>query len=300
MEDIYVIGHKNPDTDSVASAIVYAGIKGYKAAVAGDINPETAFVLSKFGVAAPETVLNVEGKKLVLIDHNEIVQMTDGGDKADIVEIIDHHKLVVSLTKPIAVRVDPVGSTATIIANAYPNEVKANPVWAGLLLSAILSDTVIFKSPTTTDEDRNTAVLLASVCGITDIVAYGIEMKKKNSSIVGKDIKDVIGSDFKAFEFSGKKIGVAQTEMIDISEAMSRREEIIARLAEIKNEGYDLVIYAATDIINEGSELFFVGDKAVIEKAFEIVAETDNSIYVKGLISRKKQIIPPIEEVYKQ
>ena len=300
MEDIYVIGHKNPDTDSVASAIVYAGIRGYKAAVAGDMNPETEFVLNKFGVVAPEVMTNAEGKKLVLVDHNELAQMIEGGDKADIQEIIDHHKVAVMLAKPIAIRVEPVGSTATLIAKMYPNEVKSDPVRAGLLLSAILSDTVIFKSPTTTEEDRSTAAALAPICGIDDIVAYGIEMKKTNASITGKSIADVIGADFKAFDLAGKKIGVAQTEMVDISEAVERKGEIVARLNEIMTEGYDLVIYAATDIMNEGSELFFAGDKVVMEKAFGAKIEADNSVYVKGLMSRKKQIIPPLEEVYKQ
>lgn len=299
MEDIYVIGHKSPDTDSVASAIVYAGIKGYKAAVSGIVNPETAFALAKFGVAAPEVLTNVEGKKLVLVDHNELAQMVDGGDKAEILEIIDHHKMTVSLAKPIAIRVEPTGSTATLIAKIYPDEVKANPTWAGLLLSAILSDTVIFKSPTTTEEDRNTAVILASLCGITDVMAYGIEMKKANSSIVGKNIADVIGADFKDFDMNGKKVGIGQTELVDMSEISARRDEIVARLNELKTEGYEMVIYSATDIINEGSEVFFVGDKTVIEKAFGIATETDNSVYVKGLMSRKKQIVPPLEEAYK-
>jgi len=299
MEDIYVVGHKSPDTDSVASAIVYAGIKGYKAAVSGVINPETAFVLAKFGVAAPEVLLNAEGKKLVLVDHNEAAQMVDGGEKAEIMEIIDHHKVTIALAKPVAIRVEPVGSTATLIARIYPDEVKANPIWAGLLLSAILSDTVIFKSPTTTEEDRNAAVTLASLCGVADLMAYGIEMKKANSSIAGKNIADVIGADFKDFDMNGKKVGIAQTEVVDMGEVSSRRDEIIARLNELKAGGYDMVIYAATDIIEEGSEVFFAGDKAVIEKAFGIPTETDSSVYIKGLMSRKKQIVPPLEEAYR-
>jgi len=125
-------------------------------------------------------------------------------------------------------------------------------------------------------------------------------MKKTNASITGKSIADVIGADFKAFDLAGKKIGVAQTEMVDISEAVERKGEIVARLKEIMAEGYDLVIYAATDIMNEGSELFFAGDKVVMEKAFGAKRHADNSVYVKGLMSRKKQIIPPLEEVYKQ
>ncbi|MDD4931274.1 MAG: manganese-dependent inorganic pyrophosphatase [Candidatus Colwellbacteria bacterium] len=297
MEDIYVVGHKSPDTDSVASAIVYAGIKGYKAAVAGELNPETVFVLSKFGVKTPEIFANAEGKKVILVDHNETSQMAD--DKSEVVGVVDHHKLSMSVSKPISVRVEPVGATATIVAGMYMDEVKANPAWAGLLLSAILSDTVIFKSPTTTEEDRVMAVTLADVCGIKDPVAYGIEMKKVNASIVGKDIRSVIGADFKDFEMGGKKVGIGAVEVVDMSEVAARKGEILSRLTELKGDGYEMVIFAATDIINEGSELFFAGDKALIEKAFGVQIGDSASVYIKGLMSRKKQIVPPLEEAYK-
>ncbi len=299
MEDIYVIGHKNPDTDSVVSSIVLAGILGYKPAVAGVINQETVFVLNHFHIAPPELLISGEGKKLFLVDHNEALQMVDQGDKAEIVGVFDHHKVNFNYSSPIWFICEPVGSTATVIYENYKNEVMSDPVVAGLILSAILSDTVIFKSPTVTERDKAAAAALATVAGITDVVAFGIEIKKANAGITGKDIKEVISGDFKDFDINGKKVGIGQVEVVDLSEAIERKAEIFSRLMEIKATGYELVLFAATDIMNEGSELFFAGDAAVIEKAFGTQPESSESVYVKGLMSRKKQIVPAIETVYK-
>jgi len=297
-EDVYVVGHKSPDTDSVCSAIAYAKIRGYIPATQGPINEETAFVLNKFGVSVPKDLGSAEGKKLVLVDHNEASQAPDNLDKSEIVEIIDHHKMNFSYHSPIPIMVEPVGCTATILYKKYKDVVVKDKALAGLLLGAILSDTVVFKSPTTTQEDRDVAVELARLVGIDDIQKFGIEVKKAKAAIAGKPIKDVVCADFKDFDFAGKKVGIGQTEVVDLTDVYSRASEVVNFLTDLKaKEGYEMVIFIATDIIKEGSELYFVGDKAKIEKAFNTKAG-ETSVYIPGLMSRKKQVVPVVEKVF--
>lgn len=298
MSEVFVIGHKSPDTDTVCSAIVYAGIKGYTPARPGELNEETAYVLDYFKVPVPMLLEDAGGKKLVLVDHNEPAQVVNGGDQAEIIEVLDHHKMNFVCNTPIYVHVEPVGSTATIIAKQYMDKIKANPTWAGLLLAAILSDTVVFKSPTTTEEDKQVATELAKIAGIADIQAFGIEIKKAKASIKGKPIADVVHVDFKDFNFGGQKVGIGQTEVVDINEVYERKDEFVKYLKDLKeSKGYALVAFIATDIIKEGSELFFAGDPAMIEKAFGQKPEGD-SIWLPGVMSRKKQVAPPLEKAF--
>lgn len=303
MDEVYVIGHKNPDTDSVISAIVYAGIMGHKPARSGEINPETSFVLDYFKMGVPELLENVSGKKVFLVDHNELTQMIDGASEADIQGIIDHHKVQFTSSKPIYMHIEPLGSTASLIAKLYMNKIRENPIWAGLLLGAVMSDTVIFKSPTTTEEDKMIAEELGRIAGVSDIKAFGLEVKKANASLSGKTIEQIVKTDFKDFDMSGHKIGIGQTEVVDMTEVNNRRSEILEYVEGVKNQGYELVIFSATDIINEGSELFFAGDKNIIEKAYGIIPALNQemrSVYISGMMSRKKQIVPPLEEEYKK
>ncbi len=297
-DDVYVVGHKSPDTDTVVSAIVYAKIKGYIPVIQGAINEETAFVLDKFGVPVPGELGSAEGKKLVLVDHNEATQAPDNLDKAEIVEIIDHHKMNFNYPDPIAIHIEPVGSTATILAKLYQDEVSKDKALAGLLLGALLSDTVIFKSPTTTEEDKRVASQLAEVAGIADIEAFGIDVKKSKANISDKPIKDVVLADFKDFDFGGKKVGIGQTEVVDINDVYNRASEIMDFLKDTKTkEGYEMLIFVATDIIKEGSELYYAGDKAKLEAAFNTTVG-DDSVWIDGLMSRKKQVVPVIDKQF--
>lgn len=296
--EVYVVGHKSPDTDTVCSAIAYAKIKGYIPVAQGPINEETAFVLNKFGVAAPEQLGSAAGKKLVLVDHNEATQSPDDVAQAEIVEIIDHHKVNFSNPNPIAILVEPVGSTATVLAKKYKDAVCKDKALAGILLGALLSDTVVFKSPTTTQEDRDIAAELAKVAGITDMVEFGVEVKKAKANISDKAIKDVIFADYKNFDFGGKKVGIGQTEVVDINDVKKRASEVTSFLNDLKaKEGYEMVIFVATDIIKEGSELYFAGDKGKIEQAFKTTV-TGDSVWVPGLMSRKKQVVPVVEKTF--
>ncbi len=305
MSEVYVIGHKSPDTDSVCAAIAYANFKrltGENAAAvaarAGEINPETEFVLKHFEVEPPKQLDNAAGRKLILVDHNEFGQMVDGADKADIIEVLDHHRIEFKLANPILFHTEPVGSTSTLIAEKYFEKgIKLDKKMAGILLAAILSDTVVFKSPTSTERDKKVAEKLAKMVGV-DPLKFGVEVKKAKASLAGKSAKDIIFSDFKDYNFGGKRVGVGQVEIVDIEEARSRKKDILGEMERmVKQEGYDMIFMMLTDIIKEGTELLVVGDKegTVTKKAFNAVLK-DNSVYIEGMMSRKKQVIPPLEK----
>jgi len=303
MEEIYVFGHKSPDTDTICSAIAYAKIKNWTPARLGEINEETKFVLDRFDIHVPELLGNVEGKKVILVDHNEFQQSADGIEKAEILEVIDHHKIKFSCDKPVKFLTEPSGSTATIIAKYFESDIEKikstdeKKKINGLLLSAVLSDTVVFKSPTTTEEDKKIANDLAKAAGISDIIKFGIDIKKANGSIKGKPVESIIMADFKKFDFNGNKVGIGQTEIVDINEIYEIKDEISKFMENLKNRKYEMTVFVATDIIKEGSELFFAGDKSKIEKAFNAKFE-GNFVYIPGLMSRKKQVVPNLQRVF--
>lgn len=304
-EKVYVIGHKSPDTDSVCSAIAYAHFlnelgENAVAARSGELNPETEFVLNYFKVPSPELLTDATGKKLVLVDHNEPTQSPDNVDKAEILEVIDHHKIAFKYSEPIYFHTEPVGCTATIITWEYASyDIEITKEIAGILLSAILSDTVVFKSPTTTEDDTETAEMLSEIAGIEDVEAFGIEVKKAKSSLKGMTSESIIYSDFKDFDFSGKKVGIGQIEVVDMAEVSGRKTELINKLKEItKNKSYSLTVLIATDIMNEGSDIIASGETKYIEKAFN-KAVKDDSVYLEGVMSRKKDVVPPLEKAFK-
>lgn len=305
MSEVYIIGHKSPDTDSICAAIAYANLKrvtgensAAKAARAGKINPETEFVLNRFGVETPELLENAAGKKLILVDHNEFAQMVDGAEEAEILEVLDHHRIEFKWANPILFHTEPVGSTSTLVAEKYFEKgIELDEKMAGIMLAAILSDTVVFKSPTSTERDKEVAEKLAKIVGV-DPQKFGVEVKKAKASLEGKSAKDIIRSDFKDYTFGGKKVGVGQVEIVDIEEARSRKQEILDEMRRMTaEEGYDMVFMMLTDIIQEGTELLVVGDEdgAVTRKAFNAELK-DNSVYIEGMMSRKKQVIPPLEK----
>lgn len=306
-EKIYVVGHKSPDTDSVCSAVVYAEyLKKAKKmnavpAVAGELNAETKFVLNRFKAAPPELLSAALGKKLVLVDHNEINQGVDGMDSATVVEVIDHHKIVFACDSPIPFLVKPVGSTATIVAKILMADKKnflLTKKSAGLLLSAILSDTVFFKSATTTPEDIDIAKKLGRAAGIKKLVDFGIEIKKQKASLKGLCADKILYSDFKTFVAGGKKFGVGQIEVCGLQEADQRQKEILEAMELARQkENLALAILMVTDIIKEGSKLLAVGETGYVEKAFGKTLE-NASVYIDKAMSRKKEILPPLMRAF--
>ena len=301
---IYVVGHKNPDTDCICAPIAYAFFlkkKGKNAIPVrtGEINPETKFVLNYFKVKIPEILKNAAGKKIILIDHNEKEQSPTHIEKAEILEVIDHHKISFSWPQALYFLTEPLGAASTIIAKKFFQEkIKIPRKIAGILLSAILSDTVVFRSPTTTKEDIKAAKKLAKIAKIKNLEEFGIEIKKKKATLKGQTSENIIFSDFKIFDFSGKKVGIGQVEVCDLKEVNERKEELIERLKEIcRRENYNLLLFIATDIIKKSSQLLGTGEINYLEKAFgkKVV---ENSIYLPGVMSRKKQIVPPLMKVF--
>ncbi len=292
----YIIGHKNPDTDSVISAIAYANFKGdsYVPAILGELNNETKFVLSKFGIKTPILLESVsDGDKIILVDHNEGSQTLDGVSDHQIIEILDHHKVNISFSSPIDITTKPYGSTASLITEKFLESKKTiTKEIAGLLLSAILSDTVIFKSPTTTNKDKEFADILLEISGVDNLVEYGMELFKKKAEISSKTALEIINGDFKEFDFNGKKVGIGQIELIDANDIVPKKEEILNEMEKINNNGFFAVVFIVTDIMKEGSYFLVAGNKDSILKAFEITEENN---YKQGILSRKKQVVPVLQ-----
>ena len=304
---ILVFGHKNPDTDTICSAIAYAELKGklgkdVKAVRLGEINEETKFVLDYFKVEKPELIESVSGKETMLIDHNERTQTADGFEEAKVLELVDHHRISnFNVDEPLYVRMEPVGCTATIILKLFKeNNLIPSPTTAGLMLSAIVSDTLLFKSPTCTECDVKAGKELAEIAGV-NVEEYGLEMLKAGTALGGKSEAELINMDMKIFEVDGSKIGVAQVNTVNEAELLERKEKLLEEINNIINkEGLKFFIFAITNILSNDSTGIVAGDgNAVIEKAFNEKID-NNLIALKGVVSRKKQIIPPLTKAIQE
>lgn len=302
---VLVVGHKNPDTDSVISAIAVAdvmtkrGIES-KAIAQGNVTPETEFVLGKFGLKAPEVVTSVAGNKVVLVDHSDLPQAPADLKDAEVIAIVDHHKLGdVTTSSPLLMWVWPAGCTCTVIKGMYDFygiEIPKNI--AGGLLCAILSDTVIFKSPTTTDDDIKAVEALAKIAGVADFKALGMEMFKVKSAVDGVSPRDLVFRDYKDFEMNGKKVGIGQLEVIDLAMLDKVKADLAAEICKVKGEGRHSVFLLLTDIMKEGSEMLICSDDpSVVEKAFGVKA--DKSVWLPKVMSRKKDVVPKFEAAFK-
>jgi manganese-dependent inorganic pyrophosphatase len=305
---VYVLGHKSPDTDSVTSAIAFAALQkmlGVDAVpcMQGKLNPETELVLKKFGFSAPETRMDVTGEKYMLVDHSDIKQAPDNWDKGTLLAIVDHHKVGdITTSSPIFFCAMPVGCTGTVLytlyKDVYKKEIPAKI--AGLMMSAILSDTVLFKSATCTPEDKAAAEALAKIAGVKDMMDWGMEMAKAKSAVEGVSPKDLILRDYKDFNMSGKTVGIGQLELVSLGLINNDMKcAIHDEMQKMKVDGNrHSVFLMLTDIMKEGTELMAVTDTPdVIEKAFgqKLVG---NVAWLPGVMSRKKQMVPPLEKAF--
>ena len=294
---VFVIGHKNPDTDSIVSAIVYARKKNAIPARAGELNPETEYVLSIANVEKPVLKEKIEkDEKVIIVDTNNKEELIP--IEGEIVEIVDHHRLFgnIETSKPIEVTIKPLGSTSTIIAEKYIDSLSKEE--ALLLLSGILSDTVVFKSPTTTERDIEVAKRLAEIAGIDDIEKFGIELKSK-ASMLDDNPKVNVTRDFKeTTTSSGKRVGIGQVEIVDFSQVFERKEEYENALEEVRKErGLDAVFFMVTNIIEASTVLMFSGvEKEAVYSAFNVEEERYGYPYLKNVLSRKKQVMPVVVE----
>ena len=301
-----VIGHMNPDTDSIVSAIAVADLltkRGMSAqpAAQGKPAPDTEFVLKKFGLSAPAVLDNVAGKKLWLVDYSDIAQAPKGLNEAEIFGIVDHHKLGdVTTPNPLEIWTWPVGCTGTVIKAMYDfYGIEIPKGIAGGLLCAILSDTVMYKSPTCTDPDKKAVEALARIAGVSDVMTLGMEMFKVKSAVEGASMKDLVFRDYKDFDMGGKKVGIGQLEVVDLSILEPVKDGLYAEIGKLKGEGRHSVFLLLTDIMKEGSEMLIVSDDpSVVEKAFG-KKPAGRSVWLDGVMSRKKQVVPNFEKAFK-
>lgn len=301
-----VLGHMNPDTDSIVSAIAVADLNtkrgiACKAVAQGAPTPETEFVLKKFGLTAPELVPSLAGQKVFLVDYSDLAQAPKDLMEAEILGIVDHHKLGdVTTPNPLEIWTWPVGCTCTVIKAMYDfYGVEIPKGIAGGLLCAILSDTVMFKSPTCTDADKKAVAALKKIAGVTDEMALGMEMFKVKSAVEGASMKDLVFRDYKDFDMGGKKVGIGQLEVVDLSILDPVKAGLYEEITRVKGEGRHSVFLLLTDIMKEGSEMLIVSDDAsVVEKAFGVKAE-GKSVWLDGVMSRKKQVVPNFEKAFK-
>lgn len=299
---IYVVGHIGPDSDSVCAAVAVADLKrqlGFEceARVGGKINGESRFILEKFNVEVPEILEDAAGAEIILVDHSDMSQGVEGLDEAKIVGIVDHHKLGdVETSVPVEALIRPLGSTCTIVKGLYDYYGKEiSKEIAGLMLCAVLSDTVIFRSPTSTEEDRRVAEDLAKICGVEDLEGLGMEMFRIKGDVEGVSARELVSRDYKDFEMGGKRIGVGQLELVDLGMLEGREDELLEEMESLKDDGRDAVFLMLTDIMKKGTMLLCVSDEA--ELCENVFGESDGGWY-EGMMSRKKQIIPQLEEAF--
>ena len=303
---VYVTGHKNPDTDSVTAAIAYAELlkaKGTEAvpAMQGEMNPETETVLRRFNTAAPEIMTDASGKTIALVDHSDLKQAPDNLSADNVVAIVDHHKIGdVTTNSPIFCCVKPVGCTGTVLKQLYDAEgVAIQPQIAGLMMSAILSDTVNFKSPTCTDEDKKAVAELKAIAAVEDTDELFMEMLKAKSSVAGVPAKDLLNRDYKDFDMNGKKVGCGQLELATLDQVADIRDDLYKAMEEQKAAGgHHTILLMLTDVVKEGTDLVVLSDDpALVEGAFDGKLE-GNSLWIPGMMSRKKQTVPNMQKAF--
>lgn len=307
MDKVLIFGHKNPDTDTICSAIAYAHLKtqlgqNVEPVRLGSVNGETQYALDYFKAEAPrlvETVAN-EAKNVILVDHNERQQSASDIDHVRVLEVIDHHRIANFETSgPLYYRAEPVGCTATILKKLYKENGVAIPKEiAGLMLSAIISDSLLFKSPTCTDEDVAAARELAEIAGVNAEV-YGLDMLKAGADLSDKTIAQLISLDAKEFQMGSYKVEIAQVNAVDTNDVLSRQAELEAALSGIIAEkNLDLFLFVVTDILNNDSIGLALGRAAhAVEQAYNVKLD-DNKAVLKGVVSRKSQIVPVLTDVF--
>ena len=306
MTNILIFGHKNPDTDTICSCIVYNNLKRLQgmdteAVRLGEINDETKYALEYFNVYLPRLIDGVEeDQNVILVDHNEFQQSANGIEKAVIREVIDHHRIANFETAgPLYYRAEPLGCTATILKKIYEEQsVHIDKQMAGLMLSAIISDSLLFKSPTCTLQDKVAAEELAKIAEV-NAEEYGLAMLKAGASTADKSAETLISLDAKEFVLGADKLVVAQINTVDANEVADRKEELeVAINAELSSKGLSAYVFVITNILTSDSEVLVLGEKQdKVAAAFGKTLEND-FMTLEGVVSRKKQVVPQITEEF--
>ncbi|CAI2593496.1 Manganese-dependent inorganic pyrophosphatase [Apilactobacillus kunkeei] len=301
-----VFGHQSPDTDAICAAIEYAYLQnklGYdvEAVALGTPNEETKFVLDYFGQEAPRVITEASSEvdSVMLVDHNEPQQSVSDIDKLTVTHVVDHHRIAdFNTEKPVFYRAEPVGCVSTVLFEMFNEKnVEIPEKLAGLMLSAIISDTLLLKSPTTTDVDKKAVAELAKIAKV-DAEEYGIKMLKAGTNVDARSDKDLIDGDAKSFTMGGKAVRIDQINTVDLNDVLKRKEDLLKAMGEeAKAEGYDLFLVIATNVLDSNSEAIVYGEpKDAVEKAFNQKVSED-TIALPGVVSRKKQVVPQLTDV---
>ncbi|MCI6994056.1 manganese-dependent inorganic pyrophosphatase [uncultured Methanobrevibacter sp.] len=300
MVKTYVFGHKSPDSDSITSSLVMANLEkelGNSEAQAyrlGNINKETEFILNYLGIDAPELLESVEDDaNVILVDHNSPSESVDNLENANILKVVDHHKLALETSYPLFLRFEPVGCTETILCKLYEeNDVEITKEMATLMVSAIISDTLLLKSPTTTEDDKKAVAKLAEIAEI-DAEEYGLEMLKAGTDLSSFSIEEILALDAKQIDFKDVKSIVNQVNTASIPDVLEMKDELEAGINKIiEDENLDLFMLLITDIVNSNSQVIALGKNAdLVEKAYGVKLN-DNMVLLEGVVSRKKQVVP--------
>lgn len=296
-----VFGHKNPDTDTIMSAMVMANLENKlgnnaKAVRLGNVNKETEYVFKFLGIEQPEFIEDIaDGQEIILVDHNEATQSVNNLSNANVKKIVDHHAINFATSAPLYYRAEPVGCTSTVLYKMYKeNDVEISKDIATMMLSAIISDTLLFKSPTCTAEDKIIAEKLAKIAGV-DAEVYGTDLLKAGTDLSEYTPAEIINIDSKLFEKDGKRFKIAQVNTADLDSIFKDKVYFEAAINdEIQKDNLDLYMFAATDIINSNSKIISLGnDSSVVEKAYGVTLD-NNTALLENVVSRKKQMLPGI------
>ena len=302
---VLIFGHKNPDTDTICSAMVKEilnkkrGCKKSKAVRLGNVNKETQYALNYLGMETPELIEKIEeGQEVILVDHNEFNQSVEGIEKAKILEVVDHHRISnFETSEPLYYTARPFGCTSTILFEEFKaSGIEIEKTEAILMASAIISDTLLLKSPTTTDYDRKALEELGKIAGI-NIEEYGLEMLKAGTDLDDFSAEELINLDAKNLDKDGTKFVIAQVNTVSIEDVLKRQNELEEAMNNaISEKGLSLFVLAITDILNINSEIIALGTKTdAVEKAFDKKLE-NNRAFLEGVVSRKKQLLPVIDK----
>lgn len=299
----YVFGHTNPDTDSIASAISMANLQTEMGKYAesyrlGNLNKETKYALNTFSMKEPEFLSKLDdNSNVIMVDNNEFSQSVTGIENARIQMVVDHHRLNLHTAEPVYCIAEPVGCASTILYKLYKQEdVVITPRMAGMMLSAILSDTLMFKSPTCTEQDKITAERLSKIAGI-DLYEYGYKMLEAGTDISDYSAEQVICLDSKDFQHEDLKLTISQINSSNVDEVFKRKPDLEKAIENrIQKENIDLFVFVVTDILEANSKVIVLGNRIdIFERAFHTKL-IGNTTLLKGVVSRKKQILPAILE----
>ncbi|MFD0897258.1 manganese-dependent inorganic pyrophosphatase [Loigolactobacillus binensis] len=305
-----VFGHQNPDTDAIVAAMAYSYLQNQlgadtEAVALGTPNDETKYVLDYFKAQAPRVVTTVanEVKEVILVDHNEAQQSVADRKDVQVVAVVDHHRIAnFETTNPLYYRAEPVGCTSTIITKLFhENNVAIPQQLAGLMLSAIISDTLLLKSPTTTTDDETAVKELAKIANV-DANQYGLDELRAGTNVDSKSAAELIDADAKSFTLAGKNVRVAQINTVDVNDIFKRQPEFETAIkADTAANNYDLFFLMVTNILNSDTEALVIGDPiAPVEAAFKQKLNSQQRLVLPGVVSRKKQVVPQLTEAFEQ